>query len=486
MNNKVYAGLDIGTTGSKITIFEGESILNNYYLSYPSNHQNSEHTINPELILETVKKLIDKSVNAYPRLEAIGITTFGETFVLLDKEDNILCDSLLYTDVRGEKEAKDIEKIIGRDRLGMITGQIGRGMYSLPKILCLINENENIRINLDKICLIEDFIVYKLTNNRYVDYSSASRTIAFDINNKIFSEEILKNFNLSSKMFSTPLKIGSIAGVYKVKNRDINIIIVSHDQIANAVGAGIINEGDAVDGNGTCECVTVVYQNIKNESILYEKGFGKIPFVKDNYYASYALSNTCGSLLNWVIDTYFKEEKDKYSNIFEYLNNRIIGKETDVLVLPYFAGSSTPYMDLNAKGAIINLTLSTSKEEIYLATLESLCFEMLLSINELEKAGIIINKIVATGGGSQNPFFLQMKADIFNKPIHQLDIKDAGTIGSAIIVGTTLGVFESLEDGVQKMISYKKTYIPNICNCQKYNKKYEKYKKIYNSLKEIF
>lgn len=482
----MYAGLDIGTTGSKITVFEGKNILDNYYLSYPSNHQNSEHTINPELILKTVKELIYKSVNAYPRLEAIGLTTFGETFVLLDKDDNILCDSLLYTDVRGEKEARDIENKVGRDRLGMITGQIGRGMYSLPKILFLINENENIKKNLDKIFLVEDFIVYKLTGNRYVDYSSASRTIAFDINNKIFSDEILEKFSLSSKMFSTPLKIGSIAGVYQVNNKNINIIVISHDQIANAVGAGIINEGDAVDGNGTCECVTVVYKNVKNESILYEKGFGKIPFVKDNYYASYALSNTCGSLLNWVIDTYFKEEKEKNNNIFEYLNNKVIDMKTDLLVLPYFAGSSTPYMDLNARGAIINLTLSSSKEEIYLAVLESLCFEMLLSLKELEKAGILINKIVATGGGSQNPLFLQMKADIFNKPIYQLEIKDAGTIGSAIIVGTTLGVFESLEEGVKEMVSYKKLFIPNRDNYYKYLNKYEKYKKIYGSIKEIF
>ena len=79
-----------------------------------------------------------------------------------------------------------------------------------------------------------------------------------------------------------------------------------------------------------------------------------------------------------------------------------------------------------------------------------------------------------------------MKADIFNKPIYQLEIKDAGTIGSAIIVGTTLGVFESLEEGVKEMVSYKKLFIPNRDNYYKYLNKYEKYKKIYGSIKEIF
>ena len=143
-------------------------------------------------------------------------------------------------------------------------------------------------------------------------------------------------------------------------------------------------------------------------------------------------------------------------------------------------------MDLTAKGAIVNLTLGTTKEEIYLATLESLCYEMYLSLLELEDAGIFINKLVATGGCSQNSLFLQLKADIFNKTIYKLDVKDAGTIGSAIIVGTTLGIFSSLEDGVNKMVSYNEMYVPREEYHQKHMEKFEKFKKIYSSLKEVF
>ena len=130
----IYAGLDIGTTGSKITIFENEKILKNYYLSYKTNHKNNEHTIDPISILNSVTQLINQSLDEFPSLRAVGLTTFGETFVLLDKDDNVLCDALLYTDSRGEKEAKLIEKLVTKDRLGEITGQIGRGMFSLPKI----------------------------------------------------------------------------------------------------------------------------------------------------------------------------------------------------------------------------------------------------------------------------------------------------------------------------------------------------------------
>ena len=76
---------------------------------------------------------------------------------------------MLYTDSRGEKEAKLIEKLVTKDRLGEITGQIGRGMLSLPIILCLLNVDPSLINKLDKIFLVEDFIIYKLTKERKID-----------------------------------------------------------------------------------------------------------------------------------------------------------------------------------------------------------------------------------------------------------------------------------------------------------------------------
>lgn len=130
----IYGGLDIGTTGSKLTVFDDYAQKERFYLNYPSKRDNNGHEIDANIIYETVIQLLEIAVQKY-QITSIGITSFGETFVLLDKFDNILFPSLLYTDPRGNKEALYLERKIGKKKLGEITGQVGQGMFSLPKLM---------------------------------------------------------------------------------------------------------------------------------------------------------------------------------------------------------------------------------------------------------------------------------------------------------------------------------------------------------------
>lgn len=489
--SRFYAGLDIGTTGSKITIFEDTKSVKQLYISYDSNHQKNQHTIDPKQILDSVFKLVSQGLKLYP-IEAIGIASFGETFVLLDKNDEPLYNALLYTDARGDIEAKKIEETIGQNRLGEITGQRGRAMFSLSKILNLIENQEVLIDDIDKILLIEDYISYAFTGKRKIDYSLSSRTMAFDIEKKKWSEEILNTFKIPISLFSTPCPIGDVVGLLKDSlkkewkiEHDVKIIAVSHDQVVNAIGSGIINEKAAADGNGTCECICACIKPPFDKEILYNKGFGIVPFIEDNLYVTYALSSTSGSLVKWVIDTFFKNEKHRVKNIYDYLNRKITSFPSEVMILPHFAGAATPYMDVNAKGAIVNLGLATSRYEIYQACLESLCYEMLISIRALKKAGIKINYLVASGGSSVNDKFLQMKADIFNIKIYQSAIADAGTIGSAIVVAKSIGIFKNYEEGINQMVRYKKVFIPDLKRHHDYMIQFDKYRKLFLKMKEV-
>lgn len=486
----IYGGLDIGTTGSKLTVFDDYAQKERFYLNYPSKRDDNGHEIDANIIYETVIQLLKIAVQKY-QITAIGITSFGETFVLLDKFDNILFPSLLYTDPRGNKEALYLERKIGKKKLGEITGQVGQGMFSLPKLMYIKKHYKSIYKNVDKVLLIEDFIVYKLTGIRQIDYSLASRTLAFDVNKREWSKEILDAAGIDENLFSKPVPIGSIAGNIKqsLKNElglknDIKIINISHDQIANAIGGGVLSIGTAIDGCGTCECLTMTYQDIPNDKDIYECGYGVIPYIKDNYNVSYALINTGGALVEWIINTYFSDLKGK-ENCFDILNDNVLNYPTNVMILPHFAGASTPYMDPFALGTITNLNLGTNRYEIYQACLESLSYEMLISINKLQKMGININEIYASGGGAKNDAWLQIKANIFNIPIHQLENNDTGTIGSAIVVGKVIELFSSYEDGVNKLTKVKKTFYPDAFKHQEYMKIFKKYQLIYERMKKV-
>lgn len=487
----IYAGFDIGTTGSKITIFNDLDKVDTIYQSYPSIRNSNEHVLDGNDILNTVYSLIKKAVLKYPSLRAIGFTSFGEAFVVLDKNDNILLKTMLYTDPRGTKEAKLLERKIGKSRLGEITGQVGLGMFSLPKLMYIKKHNPNTYQKIDKVLLIEDFIVYMLTGVRQIDYSLASRTLGFDVINKCWSKEIFDCADIDMSLFSTPVPTGTSAGFIKKEvkelleiTNDIEIINIAHDQIANAVGASIFDLESAADGLGTCECNTILFDENIDKKFLSFKGYGVIPYIKENQYVCYALINTGGALIEWVINNYFSSKKNQ-ADLFEELNANVSDKPTKVMFVPHLAGASVPFNDPLAKGAIINLDLGTNGYEIYQAALESLSYEMKYSLDRLEKAGVTLKRIYASGGGAKNDTWLQIKADIYNLPIYQLETRDAGTVGSAMIVGVAIGLFKDLEEAASKMIKVKKIFTPNEEKSKLYKKVYRKYCKLYRLLKEV-
>ena len=489
----LVGGIDIGTTGTKLTIFDDGKIIDSFYRKYDYDRFSSEDEIDASLIRNAVLCILESVFAKYPLIEKLGVTSFGETFVCLDKDDNILYPSFLYTSKVGDEEKKELENNLGQKLIGEITGLKIDSMFSLPKIMYIKNKLPLVFQKIDKILLIEDFITYTLTGSRYIDYSLATRTLCFNVYKKTWSKTILNAVGISSSFFSKPCRSGTFCGNLRnnIKNKfninhDVKVYAIAHDQIANAIGSGVVKEGFAVDGNGTCECISICYDmsKIEDNSFLYEQAYCVVPYV-NNLHISYILNYTAGALIDWVINTYFQDINLKDGSIFEYLNSNMPSNIHDLLVLPYFSGNATPYADKDVKGAIINLSLNTTRYDIYKATLESLCFEMKLNIDNFKEHGVKIDKLIASGGGSSNDVYLQMKADILNIPIYKLAFKDAGTIGAYILMNDSK-VNELLnEENSEKILEISKVFTPNHDLFDEYNKKYLHYKNMYKQIKGI-
>ncbi len=106
---------------------------------------------------------------------------------------------------------------------------------------------------------------------------------------------------------------------------------------------------------------------------------------------------------------------------------------TDLLVLPHFTPTGTPHFDANAKGAIIGLQLTTKRSEILKALLEGVALEMKLNLDIMERSGMKINKLYATGCGARSKIWTQIKANILNKPITVIEVEEAGCFGAAML-----------------------------------------------------
>ncbi|MDO5136511.1 MAG: FGGY-family carbohydrate kinase [Eubacteriales bacterium] len=490
------AGLDIGTTGCKLTVFDEKgAYLDKAYQDYPVKRAGGEHEVDVEAIREGVFAVMKAMAKKYPDIAGIGVTSFGETFVMTDGKGKPLHPAMLYTDPRGMEECRWLEKNLGGKTIASITGVKPHEMYSISKIMWMKKNRPDIYQKARHIFLIGDYVVFCLTGKAQIDYSLASRTMAFDIIDLNWSRTIFEAADIDVSLMSETVPAGTVAGTLLPEaaelcglSADTKIISISHDQVAAAVGAGVFDSQKAVDGAGTVECITPVYDEIPPLDAMYSGNYAVVPYVIPGKYVCYAFSYTGGALIQWCVDTLAKKEKELAGelgiSVNEYLEEEP-KNPTELLVLPHFAGAATPYMDSGSKGAIVGLTAGTGIRDIYRGCMEGVVYEMLVNMEYLEKTGSHFQMLHATGGGANSRVWMQMKADMLNVPITALKTVDAGTVGSAVLTGIAVGCFKDLEDGAAHMVEKKEVYLPRADMHEKYQKVYRRYRKLYQAVREL-
>ena len=492
----LLAGLDIGTTGCKITVFsERGEYRGQAYREYPADRTPSAHEIDPCAVWGAVRQVIGQAARAYPGIGAIGVTSFGETFVLLDERDKPLCPAMLYTDPRGGRECGELTERLGAEQIATIPGVRPHPMYTLPKLMWMRKNRPETYRRAQRALLMEDFVVYLLTGTAQIDYALATRTMAFDIQALTWSDSLLQAAEIDPRLFSTPVPTGTGAGPLRPAlaaewgmARDTVVVSVSHDQMAAAVGSAVFDDGIAVDGAGTVECITPVFAHADTAD-LTKNHYAVVPHVIPGRYVCYAFSYTGGALVKWFGDTLAgyaaRMAEQRGQRLYSLLEDGWNGEPTGLLVLPHFAGAATPYMDTGSRGAVLGLSLSTSQEDLHLAILEGVCYEMRLNRDRMAGAGVAFHRLRATGGGANSRVWMQMKADILDIPVTALAVREAGATGSAMLAGVAAGVFSGLEEAAAAMVAERETYFPRPTARARYDVVYSRYEKLYDAVRPL-
>lgn len=488
----LFLCIDVGTTCCKAQVFNEKGEILFYEIQEcPLADIDGEQYADIMKIVHTSKSLIKKA-SAAGKINSVAVSSFGEAFVLLDKEDNILTYPMLYTDPRGKEQAEKLNEIFTEDYLYRMTGVVAHPMYSLPKLLWIKENSPHLYEKADKLLLICDYIGYLLTGQRVIDYGLAARTGAFDIRRMAFCEDLLNRAGAKPSLFSKPMPVGTVVGKVSKKaadelglDEDCKLVLGSHDQVCATLGAGITKAGQAADGMGTVECITSVFDSIPDSLNFGLMGYPVVPYAIKGLYCTYILNFSSGSLVNWFRKEILHNYSGKEGGVFSYLESRLGEKPGDILLLPHFAGAATPYQDTRAKGAILNLTLNASDGDIYRAVLEGTSFEMRVNLDTVSDFGIEVKEAVATGGGSNSKAWLQIKSDITGISLYSLSSSEGGLCGLAMIQAVALGASKDYEDAKGVFVKYRERYLPDGGMKELYDKKYEKYKKIYKCLKEF-
>jgi xylulokinase len=427
-----------------VTVFtaEGEN-LGREYRDYPVRRAVDAQEIDATALAECVRDCVRAAKARFGRIEAMGVTSFGEAFVLVDSEGVPLRPILLCTDARGAEECRGFCERFGTGRAAEISGVKPSESYSFPKLMWVKAHEPDVYARARHVMLVEDYVIFLLTGNRVIDCSLAARTAAFDIRRLCWSDEILSAAGLDVAMFSRPVPTGKVAG----EDADgMKVVACGHDQVACAVGAGVFESGVAAEGAGTVECITPVFAEIPATTRFQDDNYCAVPYFGN--YVSYAYSYTGGELLRWCKDAICRRDHAE-------MQSGAYDGPTGLLVLPHFA------------------------------SMEAVAYEMRLNMERLADSGVRFSRLVATGGGAKSKLWMQIKADVLALPFDTLETEDAGTVGCAMMAGVAAGAFADLQAAASVLVKRTGIFEPNAEMHARYSAVYERYKKLYNAVRPL-
>jgi len=482
----IFLGLDIGSSGCKCVAFdEHGKKLSMHYEEYKT--APGALNLPSELLIKSVFSVISgcvAEIESKNEIKAITVSSFGESFVPISKEGKPLTDIIMYFADKARSELARIVDIIGAEEIMSTTRVLPDTMYALPKMMWT---EKNVTQPVWKYLSIAYYVIYTLTGETVTDYTLATRTLLFDLKQLTWSDRLLNAAEIKKEQMPQPVPSGAPSGKIqpKIANElglppDVKVIAGAQDQVVNALGAGVLNEGECVDGMGTVECITPLFKKLPDLEFT-RRNYVCIPYLTG--YVTYAFIFSAGSLIKWFRDTLAgglgKEAEQKGNSLYDLLNEGCPKSPSGMYILPHFQGAGgTPDMVKSSRGLMYGLTLETDIFDIYRAVLEGVTYEMAYNLETLKSFGISPSRIFVSGGGARSDKWLQIKADIFNREIIPVAEEECGALGSVMLAATALGCCKDEKEAVELFVKHKPGVKPNTENASVYRELYEEYKNL--------
>jgi xylulokinase len=512
-DEKMYLlGIDLGSTVCKSAVFNLDgtpvSIVGREFSSALSSPHYGWLELDSEAFWKIVVKCINESIkiaHVNPKdIAGLSVSASGELFIPVSKNGKSVCKAIYWSDKRtlGYRDQLNSIKKFGALRIYKITGYPLSPIPSLIKLLWLKHERHKLFNKIYKILLLEDFVNFKLTRSFDTDYSLAMTSQMFDIKKKKWSSEILSEMEINEDILPNTHPSGKVIGEVSLEaSKETGLaagtIVATGglDQSCVAFGLGVINEGEAFNTTGTCEIVATV----SNKPILNERSFHAgvmcCLHVIENKYLPLEFLPSSGSTLKWFRDNFgeieLKEAEEKGVDAYSILIEKATASQPGsfgIFMLPHFDGSGSgyePFFNPESKGAFIGLTLSHKKGDVIRAILEGITFEARLYFETLEKLGLKIKEVKAAGGGAKSKFWLQLKADIFNKKIILPSITEGASLGAALLAGLACKIYSTPSKAI-KVCKEIAVFKPNRKALTIYETHYKIFKTLYPTLLPLF
>lgn len=482
------ASYDFGTSGVKAALISKEGKIaaireKGYPLLKPKPmyvEQRPEDFWNA--VCEVTRGVLADSGVDKQNVKALNFSVQAVTLIPVDEDGNVLYNAISWLDGRAEKQANEINEHAGEV---LVRPQDAQSRMLWIKE-CMPELYQKTRYFLE----CDGFLQYKCTGVMAVpqDYDGILWQHP-DI--KAFNEAITELLDREKlpPMVEACREYGKLdaKGAAELGLAEGTPVFGGMiDVTAAAAGCCCIHPGDAHVYFGSSGWISAMI----DRPYACSEGTYQLNSIMPGLMIYGGCTNCCCTMQNWVIDRFYSHEQEELGNaLFDYLTTELekVPDGCDGLyATPWLFGEQFPISDPHLRAMFFNVTDVHTRAHFLKAVLESLCFSMRGQLDVCKKdTGLTVSKVGANGGGSLSPVWMQMLADILGVPVEvPEDSRHSGAIGAALAAAIGLG-WCSVEN-VHDFVHIKHVYQPNPANKAMYDRKYEVWFKLYDSVKDLY
>lgn len=489
----VILGIDIGTSSIKSMLLDTEKGViavkaKEYSVDIPQTDYAEQ---SPQMwwssLVETLGWMKENYKTAYENIAAVGYSGQMHGLVLVGENGNPVRPAIIWLDQRAGKQLADINSLISKEEMGeTFCNRVSSG-FAFPSLLWVKETEPEIFSEVKNILCPKDYLRLKMTGNIGAEVVDASSTGIFSTAKRDWAWEIIDKFALPREIFPPVSESGDIAGVISKSCAEetglpagIPVIFGAGDQPAQSIGNGVIQDGKLICNIGTGGQISAFIK-----SPVYDRQLRTNTFchaIRDSYTIFGA--TLCGGMsLNWAKNKVLHVEN--YDMVNAMVSSVRPGAE-GLVYLPYLSGERTPHMNPNAKGMFFGMILGHEQGHFLRAVMEGVTYSLKDSLEIIRELGVDAPMIIASGGGAASDQWLQIQADIFEKPVCASRVKEQACLGSCILAAVGTGILPSLETGCERFVTMDdRMFLPDKKNTDIYREGYEKYQVLYKRLWDL-
>lgn len=498
MGNGYLLAHDLGTSGNKAVLFDaGGGLVASVFRPYPTLYPREGWVEQrPDdwwiAVCGATRSLLEISAVRSADVLCVSFSAQMMGCLLVGRDGSPLRNTMIWADSRAQRQEAGMIARAGMKRGYHITGHRLSASYSAAKLLWVRDEEPEVYQAASKMLQAKDYILYRMTGNLLTDYSDASGTNLLDIERKDWSDELLEAFALRRDLLPELHPSTDLAGTVTAQAaRECGllpgtpVVVGGGDGSCACVGAGVLRPGSAYNVIGTSSWISCA-----TRAPYFDPEMRTFNWV----HLDPALYTPCGTMqaaglsYQWYKNSFYGEEEARAQregrNVYELLD---AGAEAaspgagGVIFLPYLVGERSPHWNLNARGAFIGLNATTGKTHLARAVLEGVGMNLRIILETLDAAQRI-DALTVIGGGAKGRTWLQILADIWQRPLSiPAHMEEATSLGAAICGGVGIGLYESFASCVD-LNPMAGRILPNPDNREAYDMLFAVFQQSYGGL----